>query len=76
MGVVNYVILISLSHAEFNTPVHTMRRSRYIGLVKVHLGSVFTALAINVLRLGEWRAETLQRKPRHSPFSKLIAASA
>jgi len=53
-----------------------MRRSRYVGLAKVHLGNVLTALAVNVLRLGEWLSEAPQRKPRQSPFSKLIAASA
>ena len=53
-----------------------MRCSRYVGLAKVHLGNVLTALAINVLRLGEWLSEAPQRKPRQSPFSKLIAANA
>lgn len=53
-----------------------LRRSRYIGLAKVHLGNVLVALAINFLRLGEWLAETPQRKPRQSPFTKLVAAMA
>jgi len=53
-----------------------MRRSRYMGLPKVPLGNVLTALAINFLRLSEWLAETPWRRPRQSAFSKLIAVTA
>lgn len=31
-----------------------LRRSRYIGLSKTHLQQVITAVALNLLRLGDW----------------------
>ncbi len=34
-----------------------MRRTRYTGLARVHLGHVLTAVALNFLRLGKWFAE-------------------
>jgi DDE family transposase len=31
-----------------------LRRTRYIGLTRVRLGHILTAVGLNVLRLGEW----------------------
>jgi len=50
-----------------------MRRTRYIGLARVHLGHVLTAVALNVLRLGEWFADVPRAKTRTSPFALLMA---
>jgi len=52
-----------------------MRRSRYIGLPKVHLGNLLTAVAMNFLRLSEWLSEAPRATTRQSPFRKLIAAT-
>ncbi len=30
-----------------------LRRTRYMGLARVHLGQILTAVGLNVLRLGE-----------------------
>jgi transposase len=40
-----------------------LRRTRYIGLARVHLGHVLTATGLNVLRLGEWFLETERAAP-------------
>ncbi len=50
-----------------------MRRTRYIGLARVHLGHVLTAVALNFLRLGEWFADVPRAKTRTSPFTLLMA---
>ncbi len=50
-----------------------LRRTRYIGLARVHLGHVLTAVALNVLRLGEWFADVPCAKTRTSPFTLLMA---
>ena len=50
-----------------------LRRTRYIGLARVHLGHVLTAVAINVLRLGEWFADVPRATTRRSPFMRLMA---
>lgn len=52
-----------------------MRRTRYIGMSKTHLGHVFTAVAINFLRLAEWFAEIPRPKTRLSPFVCLMNQS-
>jgi transposase len=49
-----------------------MRRTRYIGLARVHLGHVLTAVALNFLRLGEWFADVPRAKTRTSPFALLM----
>jgi hypothetical protein len=51
-----------------------LRRTRYIGLPRVHLGHILTAVGLNVLRLGEWFLETGRAKTRITPFSRLMAA--
>ena len=50
-----------------------LRRTRYIGLARVHLAHVLTAVAINVLRLGEWFTEAPRAKTRRSPYARLMA---
>lgn len=57
--------------------IHTcgMRRSRYMGMVQVHLGNLLTAVAINFLRLSEWLSDIPRAKTRQLAFSKLIAAA-
>jgi transposase len=50
-----------------------LRRTRYVGLARVHLGHVLTAVALNFLRLGEWFADVPHTKTRRSPFTLLMA---
>jgi transposase len=52
-----------------------LRRTRYIGLTRVHLGHLLTAAGLNVLRLGEWFLETARAKTRVTPFARLMAAA-
>lgn len=52
-----------------------MRRSRYVGQVKVHLGNVLAATALNFLRAGEWLSGVPIATTRTSPFARLMAAS-
>jgi hypothetical protein len=47
--------------------------TRYIGLARVHLGHILTAVGLNVLRLGEWFLETARAKTRITPFARLTA---
>jgi transposase len=50
-----------------------LRRTRYKGLARVHLGHVLTAVAINAVRLGEWFADLPRPLTRRSPFAVLMA---
>lgn len=50
-----------------------LRRTRYIGLAKTHLGHVLTAAAVDYLRVGEWLAGAPRGKPRQSRFASLMA---
>jgi transposase len=50
-----------------------LRRTRDIGLGRVHLGHLLAAVGLNVLRLGEWFLETTHAKTRMTPFARLIA---
>jgi transposase len=52
-----------------------MRRSRYIGLARIHLGHVLTATGLNFVRLAEWLAGTPRAKTRHSAFARLMTAA-
>jgi transposase len=49
-----------------------LRRSRYVGLPKVHLGHTLVAAAINYLRVAEWFAGTPRAQTRPSPFAVLM----
>jgi transposase len=53
-----------------------LRRTRYIGLARVHLGHLLTAAGMNVLRLGEWFLDTSRAKTRITPFARLMADGA
>jgi transposase len=50
-----------------------LRRTRYRGQPKVHLGHILAATSLNFLRLGEWFAATPRRHARRSPFARLLA---
>jgi transposase len=50
-----------------------LRRTHDIGLRRVRLGHVLTAVGLNVLRLGEWFLETAPAKTRITPFARLMA---
>lgn len=50
-----------------------LRRSRYVGQAKVHLGNVLSAAAMNLLRIGEWLMGTSTGRTRISPFARLAA---
>ncbi len=52
-----------------------LRRARYDGLQKVHLQHVFTAVAINVLRIDAVLTQTPRGQTRRSPFARLVAHS-
>jgi transposase len=53
-----------------------LRRTRSIGLARVRLGHILTAVGLNALRLGEWFLETARAKTRITPFARLMADSA
>jgi transposase len=49
-----------------------LRRTRYIGQAKTHLQHIFTATALNFVRVGEWLAGTPLAKTRRSAFVKCM----
>jgi transposase len=49
-----------------------LRRSRYLGLRKTHLAHVLTAVALNVVRLGEWFTGQPRARTRRSRFAQLM----
>jgi transposase len=49
-----------------------LRRSRYVGLPRTHLGHVLIATAVNFVRIGEWLAGTPRAKTRHPPFADVL----
>jgi Transposase DDE domain len=53
-----------------------IRRSRYLGLSKTHLAHVFTAAAINVIRLDAWWTGSAPGRTRTSHLTKLSVALA
>jgi transposase len=53
---------------------HGLRRTRYIGLAKTHLQHVWTAVAINLMRLADWFAEAPRAQTRCSRFAALAPA--
>lgn len=50
-----------------------LRRTRYVGRVRVHLGHSLAAAGLNFLRLGEWYSGTPRPRPRRSSFATLLA---
>jgi transposase len=53
-----------------------LRCSRYLGLAKTHLQHVVTAVAVNLVRLGEWWAGRAKAPTRRSHFAALNPALA
>src|SRR5262249_62369836 len=49
-----------------------LRRTRYVGRPRTHLGHVLTAVGLNALRLGEWLIGIPRAQTRLSPLSPLI----
>lgn len=50
-----------------------MRRVRYIGVHKTHLAHILTAVALNIVRLGEWFTGQPRTHTRRSAFARLMA---
>jgi transposase len=53
-----------------------LRRSRYIGLRKTHLGHVAVAAAINVIQLMSWLRGEAPEQTRTSPFKRVMKEAA
>jgi hypothetical protein len=49
-----------------------LRRSRYIGLSKTHLGHVAIAAAINVVQLMAWQPGEVPERTRTSAFKRVM----
>jgi transposase len=49
-----------------------LRRSRYVGQAKTHLGHVLTAVAVNLQRIDDWLTDTPRSVTRHSAFARLM----
>jgi hypothetical protein len=52
-----------------------LRRTRAIGLARVHLGQGLPAGGLNRRRLGDWFLDTARAKTRITPFARLMAAA-
>jgi transposase len=50
-----------------------LRRPRYVGPAKVHLGHALAAAAINYVRVAEWLGGTPRATTRPSPFATLMS---
>jgi len=50
-----------------------LRRSRYVGLAKAHLGHALTAAAIDFLRVADWLADVPRARTRQSKLATLMA---
>jgi len=53
-----------------------LRRSRYIGLRKTHLGHVAIAAAINVIQLMSWLRGEAPEQTRTSAFKQVMKQAA
>ena len=53
-----------------------LRRSRYVGLRKTHLGHVALAAAINVIQLMSWLRREMPEQTRTSPFKRVMKQAA
>jgi hypothetical protein len=53
-----------------------LRRSRYIGLRKTHLGHVAIATAMNALQLMRWLRGEAPEQTRISPFKQVMKQAA
>jgi transposase len=52
-----------------------LRRSRYLGLARTHLGHVLTAAAVDFVRVADWVAETPRARTRQPRFVSLLAST-
>ena len=52
-----------------------LRQARYIGLAKTHLQHLFTAMAIDIIRIGNWLAGVPLAQTRSSAFVRLHATA-
>jgi hypothetical protein len=52
-----------------------LRQARYIGLAKTRLQHILIAVALNVVRIGEWLLGLTRARTRVSPFARLTAAT-
>jgi transposase len=52
----------------------SLRRTRYIGLVKTHLGHIATAAAMNLARVVTWLTERPRETARLSRFARMVQA--
>ena len=50
-----------------------LRQARYVGLAKVHMQHLLTAIALNLVRVVAWLAEVPRARTRTSPFAALMA---
>jgi transposase len=50
-----------------------LRRSRYLGLAKTHLEHIFTAAAVDFVRVADWLADVPRARARRSTFATLMA---
>jgi transposase len=53
-----------------------LRRSRYLGQERTHLGHVLTGAALNFVRVAAWFAGTPRARTRRSAFVQLMAPTA
>ena len=53
-----------------------LRRSRYIGLPKTHLGHVAIATAVNVIQLMSWLRGEAPEQTRTSAFKRVMEQAA
>ena len=53
-----------------------LRRSRYIGLPKTHLGHVAVAAAVNLIQLMSWLRGEVPEQTRTSPFKRVMKQAA
>ena len=53
-----------------------LRRSRYIGLHKTHLGHLAIAAAMNVVQLTHWLSGEAPEQTRTSPFKRVMKQAA
>jgi hypothetical protein len=60
-------------HLRAGAAASLRRRTLDIGLPRVHLGPILTAVGLKVRRLGEWFLETSRAKTRITPFARLRA---
>ncbi len=53
-----------------------LRRSRYIGQDRTHLGQVLTGASLNFVRVAEWLTGTPRARTRRSPCATLMVPTA